>query len=208
MAMTVDSIRAVKDADAYRLLSEPRFEVYGKRYELMTKVELSQIGIVNTAGVERNDFIEEEVSIPRNIASMADIYSQKIYFDLVDIKDARLIYTCIDHFLMAQANNVTEYLGGITSEMLEDFQSLTDLANYMLSFIDVADRIDLMNAPKEDKKYVSVFDFAMGNIGKATLTAVPEAYDTNIVREDEGYQSPFTALLSRRAINRTDRFKG
>ena len=208
--MSIESIRRVTDLNAFRLLTEPRFDTIGKLYEIMRPEELKSARIPATAGVDRADFIEEEKVVPRNITALCDILVRGCKFGLQNPADARLIYTCIDHFLMAQSRILPNTLTGVSTDMLEDFSQLTDLANYMLGFVDVCDRMDLMNAPKEiEKTYDSIFDRMFGDLqtSNLTTTVAKQQYAGGLDEADNtGYQSPFSGLMHRRGINRTKRF--
>lgn len=211
MAMTVDSIRKVADKDTYLLLKEPLFYIEGREAELLNTNELKQHRLVHTAGVNPEDVLDEGTVLRRNVSHMVSYVKDDddpIDFRLVNYTDARLIYTIIDTFLQAQARLLTNRLGGIKDDMLEDFHNLTKLANLMLEYIDINDRIDLMNAPKDvEVTYENIFDQLLHQ-----LNAMP-AMDTNVSTKDSseivdrGFKSPFTELLNRRShVNRVNRF--
>lgn len=204
MAMTVESIRRVSPERSYLLLKEPTFGIIGKEFELLTKEEIKRKRVANTAGIEREDLLSEGNTLFRNVAAMATLVKNQTHFELEDIRNARLIYTIVDHFLQSQAKLLNNRLGGLQEFMLDDFENLTKLANMMLHYIDIRDRIDLMNAPqKEEEKYNNIFDFILGNHADSTMSTVVEE-----VEQERGFQSPFSSILTtRRHVNRIDRFK-
>lgn len=205
MAMTVASIRKVKDENTYLLLKEPLFGILGREYELLTPEELKRKRTVLPKGLDSEDILTEGTVLYRNIADMIETIRRDVGFDLEKITDAKLIYTAIDTFLQAQARLIGKRIGGIKDFMVDDFTDLTRLANMMLALIDIQDRVDLMNAPKEPSaKYTSIFDLMLS--GKEDKThVVPD----EVEYEDSGYQSPFSEMIKsrNRAPNRIDRFK-
>ena len=212
MAMTVESIRNVPDDRTYRLLTEPTFQVVGKLFELLDDVEIRLQTVPNTSGLGTDDFIQEDKPIGRNISKLVDIIARGATFELERTSDARLIYTCIDQFMMAQSRIISARKMTIPDEMLEDFRDLTILANYILGYVTTADRIDLMNIPTVQVEEEAVNPFGqfqfMPQIN--TMSDNPDveltAPDTSYQASDGNYQSPFTALINRIGENKTRRY--
>lgn len=212
MPMTVDSIRKVDDMRTHLLLKEARFPIIGKLYELLSPEELKQQRTSLIKGFDNDDILSEGGTVNRTVAELVEAVNQDIPFKLANYTDARLIYTIIDTFLQAQARHISMRLGGIQDFMIDDFANLTKLANVMLEYIDMDDRINLMNAPvSKEEKYVSIFDIMIGDKADANHEVVNE--DMVESQNDAGYQSPFTNIIKQRQLakkthlNRIDRFK-
>lgn len=207
MAMSTESITAVDDERAYLLLSEPRFEIAGRGYELLSDVELRARRVAPTAGVANEDIISEGIYIQRNVAKLVELTKAGKSFELVNRTDAKLIFTIIDHFLRAQARLITKRLGGLQPYMIDDFTALTNLANMMLDIVTISDRVDLMNAPKEaEEVYQSVFDLLLGDKADENLTKHAR-YVGGEEEVEDGYVSPFTQILrNHKFVNRVNRF--
>lgn len=205
MAMTEAKIRAVKDENTYLLLSEPRFRIEGKEFQLLSESELRNKRLVYTAGVELEDQQSEGVVMNKTVAQMVSYVKNGVPFDLVDYRDAKLIFSIIDTFLLAQSRLLPERLGGVKDDMLEDFSNLTKLANMVLRVIKVEERINLMNAPKEPTvKYDNIFDLMLGELATANHV---ERDITTTGDTTEGYKTPFTNMINNRSfVNRIDRF--
>lgn len=211
MAMSVDSIRRVADKNTYLLLKEPLFYIEGREAELLNVNELKQHRLVHTAGVNPEDVLDEGTVMMRNVSQMVNYVkndNDPIDFRLTNYRDARLIYTIIDTFLQAQARLLTGRLGGIKDDMLEDFHNLTKLANLMLGYIDINDRIDLMNAPADiEVTYENIFEQLMHQLNELPTMDSNVSIKNSEEVNDRGFKSPFTELLNRRShVNRINRF--
>ena len=207
MAMTTDSIKKVDDARTHLLLSEPRFLISGTGYQLLSPTELKARRITAIPGVSNEDITSEGILIDRNVANLVKLVQEDIHFNLEDIANARLIFTIIDHFLLAQSRLIVARLGGLQDYMIDDFMGLTKLANIMLGLMSVSDKIDLMNVPEDNKVlYTSVFDLLLSDKADNVLTKL-DSVVTAAVEEDNGYISPFSEVLRhRKSMNRISRF--
>lgn len=204
MAMTVESIRKVSPERSHLLLKEPVFAIIGREFELLTEAEIKRKRVASTAGIDREDLLTEGTVLNRNVAAMVTLVKAEKEFELENIGKAKLIYTIIDHFLQSQAKLLNNRLGGLQEFMLDDFENLTKLANKMLRYIEVKDRIDLMNAPqKEEEKYNNIFDFMLGKHADSTMSSEVQESE-----QESGFQSPFSVVLNtRRHVNRVNRFQ-
>lgn len=195
--ITPEQVATVSDDEAWTLLKDVKFYVYGTLHQLYTVEELSRKEFITISKdilkSEISDNIQSERgSIYRSIENMVSVIEAfpDVEFELVNPRDSFAILASIERFLVATRTLVNQRAVIIDRSHLRDFYRLGILAEKMFKLtVEITDIDEGALKERENSGKMSFFDLRLTNIADDAST------NNSMERE---WVNPFQGLIDGR----------